>query len=313
MQTTLYPQHTEGMKKELINLFHESGLPLYFNKTGKKEFTNYQRISLLILFVRSKKSLRDFIDEDLAESKWVSWLDLKKTPRKSTIHDWMKMFKMKTVRKLSKILSPKEIKTGIVDGTGIDSHQKSRHYEKRINDPPLPNSKADLFIDADWLSILDFSLINHKEHDVKIAERIFKRNKFDNIICLADKGYDSEPLHILARSRGITLYAPVRKTNKNSSVKKKPKGKYRQACLKLPILMGKRSLVETVNSILKRRQISFLRNKKLHMKQKEFAWHVVLYNMRRKIVNSSRKEIQTFIFCLVKIIPIRTEPSKENK
>jgi len=34
------------LEKELIKLFHSSGLPLHFNKTGNKQFINYQRISL---------------------------------------------------------------------------------------------------------------------------------------------------------------------------------------------------------------------------------------------------------------------------
>ena len=59
--------------------------------------------------------------------------------------------------------------------------------------------------------ILDFNLLTFREHDVKEAERIFKRNNFKNIIGLGDKGFDSEPLHEIARTNGITFYAPVRK------------------------------------------------------------------------------------------------------
>jgi len=62
MQLTLYNQHNNRLQKELINLYNNFGVPLHFNKTGNKEFTNYQRVSIIILFQRSKKSLRDFID-----------------------------------------------------------------------------------------------------------------------------------------------------------------------------------------------------------------------------------------------------------
>ena len=40
------------MEEQLIKLFHSSDLPLHFNKTGYKDFTNYQRISLIIIFRR---------------------------------------------------------------------------------------------------------------------------------------------------------------------------------------------------------------------------------------------------------------------
>ena len=87
------------LEEELVKLFHSSDLPLHFNKTGNKEFTNYQRISIIILFHKSKKSLREFIVE-LQESKWVSWLGLEKIPQKSTLHDWIMMFDIKIIRKI---------------------------------------------------------------------------------------------------------------------------------------------------------------------------------------------------------------------
>ena len=74
----------------------------------------------------------------------------------------------------------------------------------------MPYAKADIFIDVKTQSIIDFSLITHREHDVKVGERIFKRNNIKNIIGLGDKGYDSENLHEIARANGITFYAPVR-------------------------------------------------------------------------------------------------------
>jgi len=63
-----HPQNK--LENQLIKIFHSLNLPLHFNKTGNKEFTNYQRVSIIILFQRSKKSIRDFIDE-FYESKWI--------------------------------------------------------------------------------------------------------------------------------------------------------------------------------------------------------------------------------------------------
>ena len=181
IQQIVLPKYNNKLEEQLINLFHESDLPLHFNKTGNKEFTNYQRVSIIILFRRSKKSIRQFIDEDMSESRRTSWLGLKKIPKKSTLHDWLKMFNMKIIREICKVLLPAKIELTSIDGTGFDSWQRSRHYEKRANEigklPPMPYAKADLFIDVRTQSILDFSLIMHRVHDVKITEKIFKRNK----------------------------------------------------------------------------------------------------------------------------------------
>ena len=285
-------QSNNSMHQELINLFHSSNLPLHFNKTGNKEFTNYHRISIIILFRRSKKSLRDFVEE-LKESKWISWLGLKKFPKKSTLHDWIKMFKMKTIRQLLKLLQPKETKLTAIDGTGFDSWQRSKHYEKRVGEahlPHMPYAKADLFIDVKTRKIIDFSLLTKRAHDAKVAKKIFKRNKLKNIIVLADRGYDGEPLHELVREKGGIMYAPVRKMCK-TSLKKKPKGRFRRESVELPEFMGQRSIIEAVNFSLKIKQITALRSKKKDMKQREFGWHMILYNIRMNINNKESNSV----------------------
>ena len=306
LQQIILPKFNNKLEEQLINLFHSSNLPLHFNKTGNKEFTNYQRISIIVLFYRSKKSLRDFVDE-LSELKWVSYLGLKKIPKKSTLHDWLKIFDMKIIRKICKVLLPKEINLTSIDGTGFDSWQRSRHYEKRVGEVSLPHmsyAKSDLFIDVKTQIILDFNFITYREHDVKGAEKIFKRFSVKGLKILADKGYDSENLHEIVRIRGGILYAPVRKMNKKAFSRKKPTGKYRRECLNLPEFIGMRSINETVNSVLKRTQINFLRSKKSFMKKREFGWQVIIYNIKRKIKLSNGEKIQSFIFLITQIIII---------
>ena len=297
----ILPGFNNKLEEQFIKLFHSLNLPLHFNKTGNKEFTNYQRISIIILYHRSKKSLRDFIVE-LKESKWVSWLGLNKIPQKSTLHDWIIVFNMKIIRKISKVLLPEKIELTSIDGTGFDSWQRSRHYEKRVGEvhlPHMPYAKAGIFIDVKTQAIIDFDFVLHNKHDVKSAERIFKRNTIKNIIGLGDKGYDSEPLHELARANGITFYAPVREMHKWGSKNKRPRGQYRRGCMELPDFMGMRSINETVNSVLKRTQIFALRSKKGFMKKREFGWQVIVYNIKRKLINSNVEVNQTF-FCLIR-------------
>lgn len=309
LQQIILPRFNNKLEEQLINLFHELDLPSHFNKTGNKEFTNFQRISIIILFYRSRKSLRDFIDE-LSELKWVSYLGLKKIPQKSTLHDWLKIFDMKIIRKICKVLLPNKIKLTSIDGTGFDAWQRSRHYEKRAEEikplPKMPYAKASIFIDVKTQIIIDFDLVMNHKHDVKMAEDIFKRNKIKNIIGLGDKGYDSEILHEIARANGITFYAPVRKMNKKAFSWKRPKGFYRRKCVKLPKFKGMRSINETVNSVLKRTQINYLRSKNNIMREREFGWQVILYNIKRKIKVCQRNN-QTFIFFKIEICSIRTE------
>ena len=286
VQQTITNQSNNLMNQELINLFHSSNLPFHFNKTGNKEFTNYQRIALIILFRRSKKSLRDFISE-LKESLWSKWLGLLRIPGKSTLHDWINLFSMKTIRQLFTLLIPKKVLLTAIDGTGLDSWQRSRHYEQRMGEvhkEHMPYAKLDIFIDVKNRMLIDFDLKTNREHDAKVAKRIFNRNNLSGIMILADGGYDSEPLHQLVRDKGGVMYAPPRKQYKNS-LRKKPKGRYRRECLEPPKYKGQRSIVESVNFSLKKKQITALTCKKEYLKRREFAWHAILYNIRMIIKN----------------------------
>jgi len=303
--TLAHPQNK--LEKELIKLFHSSNLPLHFNKKGNKQFSNYQRVSLIILFRKSKKSIRVFIEE-LYESKWISWLGLKKIPKKSTLHDWLKIFNMKIIRKICKILLPKKVELTSIDSTGIDAWQRSRHYEKRCEEfkkkklPPMNYAKTSLFVDVKNQIILDWDLVMSREHDVKIAERIFKRNSLKGIRGLGDKGYDSEPLHEIARANGIKFYAPVRKMNKRGFKNQRPKGFYRRECKENPPEdKGMRSISESINFVLKGTQITSLRSKKHFMRERELGWQIIFYNMKRKIKIDKEGYVQTFLFFKIRI------------
>ena len=303
IQQIIQSNFNNKLEEEINKLFHRLGLPMHFNKTGNKEFTNYQRISIIVLFHRSKKSLRQFIDEDLVESKWVSWLGLEKIPTKSTLHRWIGMLNMKILRKICKFFIPEKLELTSIDSTGIDAWQRSRHYEKRCEEfkdkkfPPMNYAKTSLFIDVKTKIILDWDLVMSREHDVKIAERIFKRNKIKNILGLGDKGYDSENLHEIARANGIIFYAPVRKMDKRAFRNQRPKGFYRRQCKENPPEnKGMRSASENVNSVLKGTQITSLRSKKHFMRERELSWHIILYNIKRKIKLHREGEVQTFLF-----------------
>jgi len=301
-QKPLLNQYNNSLEKEFIKLFHSSNLPLHFNKKGNKQFTNYQTISLIILFRRSKKSIRDFIDE-LFESKWISWLGLKRIPKKSTFHDWLNLFEMKTIKQLFNQLKPESPSLTAIDGTGFDSFHRSRHYEKRAEEikplPRMPYAKADLFVDVSTKKIIDFSLVNKHQHDIVAARQFIKRNSLKDVKILCDGAYDCEDLHQSVVEKGGRLYAPVRKMNKRS-LRKFPKGFYRKKCLELPSFYNKRSIIEAVNAVLKRRFLSCLRSKKNSMKEKEFSWTMIAYNLDRSLIyGDDEKQMKISFFILI--------------
>lgn len=299
-QIPLLNQYNHPLEKEFIKLFHSSNLPLHFNHKGNKQFTNYQRISLIILFRRSKQSLRDFI-VGMKESKWISWLGFKKIPSKSTLHNWIDLFKMRTIKQLFSLVKPRLPTMTAIDGTGFDSFHRSRHYEKRAGFSKTPYAKADLFVDLSSRKVVDFSLVNKHQNDIVAARQFLKRNNLKNMKILCDKGYDCEALHKFIVDKGGRLYAPVRKLARGST-RKCPRGFYRKKCLDLPDFMGKRSLIEAVNASLKRRFIISLRSKKGFMKKREFAWTMIVYNLEVELKNSGGKDFEDVSFFILLVI-----------
>ena len=55
--------------------------------------------------------------------------------------------------------------------------------------------------------------------------------------------------------------------------------------------MGERSIVEAINFSVKSKQIIALKSKKKEMKQREFGWHIILYNLRMNIINKNSDSV----------------------
>jgi hypothetical protein len=280
MQKQIYYQYENKLHKQIIKLCHSLELPLHYNKKGPKLFTNYQRVGLIILFLRSKKSLIEFIKE-LFESRWPIWLSLKEIPGKSTLHDWMKLFNLNFLRKLiEQTVSQEKPSVMAIDATGIDSWQRSRHYERRrkqcgFSEEHMPYAKADVLVDTKKKLVYDFTFRIKPRHDVLGAKTIFKRLKVKNVLILGDKGYDAEELHQIAFEKCNKFYAPIRKSSRN-----RPNGRFRKKAFdNPPINKGMRSISETVIRSLKVR-ITSLRSKLHYMKKREFAWHIIAYNLK---------------------------------
>lgn len=276
IQKTINQDFRHKIHFNVIKLCHSLDMPLHYNRKGPKSFTNYQRVGLIVLFLRSRKSLRKFIEE-LDESKWLSWLGLKKKPKKSTLHDWLQLFDLKLIRLLiQSLLSEEKPSIMAIDGTGIDSWKRSRHYEHRIGDSHMPYAKFEILIDTDTKLIHDFVLRTKPRHDVLGATTMCKRMKHQGIKFVMDKGFDSELLHKLIRSMGNILYAPVR-----NSPRKVPKGFYRKKCVNGDPDYGKRNSIESTIKVFKQTIIGELRSKKHYMKKREIAWGVLVYNIER--------------------------------
>ena len=261
---------------ELLNIFHSVETRRFANRLGPKIFGLYQRFALIVLCKRSGKAPYKFVKE-LMESRWVSWLQLKEIPSKTTLYRWLKEYTLKDLRRFLQTTCKKPAKLLAVDATGIDSWQRSRHYQRRIGDPNMPYAKLDILIDTETQIIYDHVLRIKPRHDTLGASSMFKRCRLKQGKIVADKGYDSEPLHQVARQNNLELYAPVRKSSRN-----RPKGMWRKRCTQPDKDYPRRNTVESAIHALKC-MVPALRSRLHYMKKREIAVAILVYNIERRI------------------------------
>src|SRR3989338_10051269 len=308
IQQIVLPKYNNRLEEQLVNLFHESDLPLHFNKTGYKDFTNYQRISLITIFRRENKPIRDFL-KDLKESKWVSWLGLGRAPKKSTFHDWLNLFDTKLIRELINFsVDTSNLKVAAIDGTGVQTNFQSSYFQKRLKElgEKVKSSyhKLDIIVDTfGKKQIIDYSFFLKNRHDSFVAKKLLKKIKFNKCKILADKGYPDYNFIEMAKAKQNNFISPpkdYKKKCKHNNFKRERKIKNFESN---KLIYRRRVIVESVFSSLKRKQQLKLKSKLSYMKKREVGWHILFYNIRRNIEFNGNdiKENLHFYFFKIKI------------
>jgi len=151
----------------------------------------------------------------------------------------------------------------IIDSTGFSVNHHSFYYDKRLNDFGRKERKkyvkTTIIVDDKSQIIVSYDTYFGEIHDSKETLENMDREiigKFNIII--DDKGYDSEENHIIAKKHGLFAIIPTR--NKDVPIHR-TKGENRKRMKRhLPEEYKRRSIVETVHSVIKRKSSSFVRS-----------------------------------------------------
>jgi len=292
--------HENSFRQELNKIILSLDLPKYPNWRGNKQFTTAQRLSCVLLYFRSQKSLVIFCRE-FKETQWSKWLELKYEVKKSTLNDWVKSFDLSFIKKLlDETNSGEKPELLGIDGTGIETHFKSRYYEKRLKDfgrkPKSNYHKLDIIADMNGKKkIFDFFFLIKQQHDSPIAKRLFKRFKLKNVIIVADKGYFCFDLFKQVKSKNNYLLFPPKnfggKCKHNNILHREIKTNY----YKYIDIYRKRNNVEGVFSSLKRTILHKIVSKKYTNKKREMGFKIVLYNIHKNISSILNFQFDFFI------------------
>jgi len=286
----IIPKKKRSFKEELNELILSLDLPKYSNKKGNKQFTDVQKLSCVILYFRSKLSLREFCDYFNNESSWPRDLGLKYEIKKSTLNDWVKIFDLNFLKEIldqtNKGDKPKILG---IDGTGLSSKYKSSYFQKRLKDFGInyhsPYHKLDIICDLEGKKkIQDFTFTMKQYSDKKQAKRLFKRFKLKNIIMIGDKGYYYFWLFSHMRKLNNTFIVPPIGTGKKCLHNNIIRKKFRKTFYENEEIYSLRNNVEGVFSALKRTILTKIVSKNYMTKKREVSFKIIIYNMKKNVL-----------------------------
>lgn len=278
-----------SFKKELFETFLALNLPEFTSKTGSKKFTTFQKLAIVILYFRSKLSLREFCDQINKESLWKRDLKLNIDIKKSTVNDWVRDFDLSFIKKiLDQTNEGDNPKILGIDGSGLATMFKSSYYQKRLKDfglnPKSPYHKLDIISNLEGSKkIYDFTFTMKQYSDKKQARRLLNRYRFKDTILIGDKGYYYYYLfQKLSENNNILIVPPLKNTQKCKH-QNLLRAKFQKSYYDNRELYGKRSNVEGVFSALKRTILTKIVSKNCMAKKREVAYKIIIYNLKKNL------------------------------
>ena len=240
----------------------------YSSKFSRRDFTLRQHIVMLCLKIKMKQKYREFCDLLGLMPHIQEILCLKKVPHWTTLD---KVFLRLKNHVLSALLQVESSGFASIDATGFDRRHASKQYLNRCK-IHIKSLKATFLVDTVKQEILDIHSTTTRKHDSKIVLPLTQKHRL-RVLC-GDMGYDDRKVRRALQMRGTRPLIPYRQFMK--------KHKYWNSLMDKK-LYHKRSLSETVNSVIKRRYSDTLYSKNWRSQFKEMTLLAVVYNIDRRL------------------------------
>lgn len=182
-----------------------------------------------------------------------------------------------------------------VDATGFSESNASRHYVKRLRQSGTEDrvvrdyTKATFVGDVESKAIIACDVSPSNVHDSKRFEpalRLAKETGINIVKILADKGYDSERSHEIAKEifgPDIDTQIPLReceKTPRQKTVYNKGKNRRDMKRRFDKPTFRMRAIIETINSMIKRKMGDTVRGKNMKSVELEIKFKCLAHNVR---------------------------------
>ena len=286
-----------GFSQQLIEAFQ---LPLYSKQHSGKTFNNHQLFKLIVLKSYIGKDYRRFI-EFVQISEIPKLIGLRRIPHFTTLQKFSARQKIQELEQLileSCNLAKKKCRNVGIDATGMRLDCASKHYAQMIGRPIMRKDflKLNMFMDLDNLMILSVKLRKRARHDTRDVKALW--NKIKHLLfkkIFADKGYDADFFHEIIYKSGRKSVVFI----KNNKIPLwRTRGIFRKKAKRdaKNHKKGKRSLTETINSILKRVYGETIAAKTLKTQKIELLFRIITLNLERLSILGKKVFVLIFIF-----------------
>jgi hypothetical protein len=274
-----------------LNAIKSANVPVYRTKFSKHEFNQHQLLSLVIFKEYLGVKYRQLCDilELTGDIKEI--LGCTRIPHYSTLCKFSHRISSKLVSRVLQTVtslfyrSPGRISTIAIDSTGFPTSYFSYYYSVRAQKERKGFLKISIAVDTQKQTILALKITKNRQHDTQHVRSLLRRAsrlKMANFYVL-DKGYDSETIHRQIRDEIHAIsYIPIR--NWNASY---VSGVFRQEMAKAfdKTIYGRRNLVETVFSVVKRKFGGYVRGIGFRNQVKEIKLKCIAYSVDRFLKN----------------------------
>jgi len=250
-------------------------VPPYRSRFSKHTFTQPQLITLYCLKLKLGVSYRELIDWLSEMPRLQEALGLRRLPHFTTVQKAFARLETAVWRVLQRVSASLVKGDPIValDASGWDRSYASRYYTQRAK-LKIRSLKVSLLVDTGAQTVLDLHVTTTRKHDTQIGPKLTERNLERFQILTADKGYDDR-----------THRQRLRQLGKRPLIRHREFQPYdRAANARMnEELYHRRSLVETVISVMKRKYGAAVRSRVWWRQFRELVAMCLVYNVERTV------------------------------
>jgi len=250
-------------------------VPPYRSKFSKHTFTQPQLVTLYCLKLKLGVSYRELVDWLGEMPRIQQALGLKRLPHFTTVQKAFARLETTIWRVLQRVSASlvEGDRVAALDATGWDRSQASRHYTQRVK-LQIRSLKVTLLVDTGAQVVLDLHITTTRKHDTQIGPSVTERNLNHFQTLVADKGYDDRAHRKRLREEGKRPLIQHREFT--------PYDKAANARMDAT-LYHRRSLVETVISVLKRKYGDAVSSRVWWRQFRELVVMCLVYNVERAL------------------------------